>query len=52
MNENSAGNLDKVVQPKWDFKLHPRTDFQHKVEIQAASHDIAHLLEHDPYPSE
>ena len=27
-------------------------DFQHKVEIWAASHDIAHLLERDPYPSE
>ena len=52
MNENSAGNLDKGVQPKWDFKVEPWTDFQHKVEIWAASHDIAHLLERDPYPSE
>ena len=50
MNENCAGNLDKGVQPKWDFKVEPWTDFQHKVEIWAASHDIAHLLE--PYPSE
>ena len=42
-NENSAGNLDKGVQPKWDFKVEPWTDFQHKGEIWAASHDIAHL---------
>ena len=52
MNENSAGNLDNVVQPKCDFKVEPWTDFQHKVEVWAASHDIAHLLERDPYPSE
>ena len=52
MNENSAGNFDKGVQPKWDFKVEPRTDFQHKAEIWAASHDIAHLPERDPYPSE
>ena len=26
--------------------------FQHKVEVKAASHDISHLLEHDPYPYE
>ena len=51
-NENSAGNLDKEVQPKWDVKVEPWTAFQHKVEIWAASHDIAHLLECDPYPSE
>ena len=52
MNENSAGSLDKGVQPKWDFKVEAWTDFQHKVEIWAASHDIAHLLERDPYPYE
>ena len=52
MNENSAGNLDKGVQPKRDFKVEPWTDFQHKVEIWAASHDIAHLIERGPYPSE
>ena len=52
MSENSAGNLDKGVQPKWDFQVEPWTDFQHKVEIWAASQDIAHLLERDPYPSE
>ena len=52
MNENSSGNLDKGVQPKWNFKVEPWTDFQHKVEIWAAFHDIAHLLERDPYPSE
>ena len=23
MNENNAGNLDKGVQPKWDFKVEP-----------------------------
>ena len=40
------------IQHKWDFKLEPWTDFQHKVEILAASHDMAHLLERDPYPSE
>ena len=33
MNENSAGNLDKEFQPKWDFKVEPWTDFRHKVEI-------------------
>ena len=52
MNENSAGNLDNGVQPKWDFQVETWTDFQRKVEIWAASHDIAHLLERDPYPSE
>ena len=52
MNESSAGNLDKGVQAKWDFKVEPWTDFQHEVEIWAASHDIAHLLECDPYPCE
>ena len=52
MKESSVGNRDKGVQPKWDFKVEPWTDFQHKVEIWAASHDIAHLLERDPYPSE
>ena len=52
MNENSAGNLNKGVQPKWDFKVESWTHFQHKVEIWAASHDIAPLLERDPYPSE
>ena len=52
MNENSAGNLDKGVQPKWDFKVESWTGFRQKVEIWAASHDIAHLLERDPYPCE
>ena len=52
MNENSAGNLDKGVQPKWNFEVEPWTDFQHKVETWAASHDIAHLLKRDPYPHE
>ena len=52
MNENSAGNLDKGVKPKCDFKVEPWTDFQHKVEIWTASHVIAHLLERDPYPYE
>ena len=52
MNANSAGNVDKGVQPKWDFKIETWTDFQHKVEIWAASHDIAHFLERDPYTSE
>ena len=48
MNENSAGNINKGVQPKWDFKVEPWTDFQHKVEIWAVSHDIARWLVHDP----
>ena len=52
MNETSAGNLDMGFQPKWDFKVEPWPDFQHKVEIWAASHGIAHLLERNPYPSE
>ena len=52
MNVNSAGNLDKGVQPKWDFKVQLWIDFQHNVEIWAASHDIEHLLKRDPYASE
>ena len=52
MKDNSAGNHDKGVQPKWDFKVEACTDFQHKVEIWAAPHDLAHLLERDLYPSE
>ena len=47
MNENSASNLGKGGQPQWDFKVEPCTDFQHKVEIWAASYDIEHLLERD-----
>ena len=30
MNENSAGNRDKGVQPKWDFKVEPSTEFTTK----------------------
>ena len=52
MNESSACNLDKGRQPKWDFTVEPWSDFQHKVEIWAASYDIAHLPEHDPFPYE
>ena len=42
MNDSSAGNLDKGVQPKWDFIVEPCTDFHYKVEVWASSHDIPH----------
>ena len=48
LNDDSASNLEKGTQPKWDFKTETFVDWQHKVEIWADSHDIRHLLEHPP----
>ena len=48
LNDDSASNLEKGTQPKWDFKTETFVDWQHKVEIWANSHDIRHLLEHPP----
>ena len=48
LNGDSASNLEKGTQSKWDFKHETFVDWQHKVEIRAESHDIRHLLEHLP----
>ena len=48
LNDDSASNLEKGTQLKWDFKTETFVDWQHKVEILAESHDIRHLLEHHP----
>ena len=48
LNDDSASNLEKGTQPKWDFKTETFVDWQHKVEIWADSHNIRHLLEHPP----
>ena len=48
LNDDSASNLEKGTQPKWDFKTETFVDWQHKVETWADSHDIRHLLEHPP----
>ena len=48
LNDDSASNLEKSTQPKWDFKTEIFVDWQHKVEIWVESHDIRHLLEHPP----
>ena len=48
LNDDSASNLEKRTQPKWDFKHETFVDWQHKVEIWAKSHDMWHLLEHPP----
>ena len=46
LNDDSASNLEKGTQPKWDFKTETFVDWQHKVEVWAELHDIRHLLEH------
>ena len=51
LNDDSASNLKKEPQPKWDFKTETFVDRRHKVEIWADSHDIRHLLEHPPMAS-
>ena len=48
LNDDSASNIEKGTQPKWDFKVETFVDWQNKVEIWAESHDIKHLLEHPP----
>ena len=48
LNDDSASNLQKGTQPKWDFKTETFVDRQHKGEIWADSRDIRHLLEHHP----
>ena len=48
LNDDSASNLEKGTQPKWDFKTETFFDWQHKVEIWTDSHNNRHLLEHPP----
>ena len=48
LNDDSASNIEKETQPKWDFKVETFVDWQDKVEIWAESHDVKHLLEHPP----
>ena len=48
LNDDSASNMEKGTQPKWDFKTETLVDCQHKAEIWADSHDIRHLLQHPP----
>ena len=48
LNDDSASNIEKETQPKWDFKVETFDDWQNKVEIWAESHDVKHLLEHPP----
>ena len=47
-NDDSASNLEKGIQPKWDITTETFVDWQHKVEIWADSHDIRHVIEHLP----
>ena len=46
LNGDSANNLEKDAQPKWDFYNETYVDWLHKVEIWSDSHDIRHFLEH------
>ena len=48
LNDDSASNIEKGTQPKWDFNVETFVDWQNNVEIWAESHDIKHLLEHPP----
>ena len=48
LNDDSASNIEKGLQPKWDFKVETFVDWQNKVDIWADSHDIQHLLLHPP----
>ena len=52
LNAGAATSLEKGMQPKWDLKTERFYDFKRKVDIWAASHDIAHLFERPPYPSD
>ena len=46
LSDESASNLEKGTQPKWDFNTETFVDWQHRIEIWADSHDIRHPLEH------
>ena len=48
LNDDSASNIEKGTQPKWDFKVETFVDCRNKVEIWGESHDIKHLLQHPP----
>ena len=48
LNDDSARNIKKGLQPKWDFKVETFFDWQNTVDIWAESHDIQHLLLHPP----
>ena len=48
LNDGSTSIIEKGTQPKWDFKVGTFVDWQNKVEIWAESHDIKHLLQHQP----
>ena len=48
LNDDSASNIEKGLQPKWDFKVETFVDWQNKLDIWAESHDIKHLLLHPP----
>ena len=48
LNDDSASNVEKGTQPKWDLKNETIVEWQHMVEIWADSHDIRHLLEQPP----
>ena len=48
LNDDSARNIEKGTQPKWDFKVETFVDWQNKVEIWAESHDMKHSLQHPP----
>ena len=52
LNANAAVSQEKGIQPKWDNKTERFNDFKRKVDIWAASHDIGHLLERPPHPSD
>jgi len=52
MNATSASNLEKGIQPKWNFKSETFIDFQHKVKVWADSHDRRHLLERELHDSD
>ena len=48
LNDDSARNLVKGTQPKWDFKTETFVDWQNKVVICAELRDIRHLLQCPP----
>ena len=52
LNASAATSLEKGIQPKWDNRTERFYDFKRKVDIWAASHDIKHLLERPPDPSD
>ena len=48
LNDGSASNIEKGLQPKCDFKTETFVDWHYKVEIWAESHGTRHMLEHPP----